>query len=368
MLGEQQTVCQDAITELMKNISPDSLQEIKQKSKELKTIKLNFDEKYTELVQFLNSMISQKSVVSRIHTLERLQRKIEIAKNVSDTLSMGKDTLVEEQVEQCTIEGVIIANLDFPNFQEMLKCCDMYSRKSEGYLDSHAFLEENYDKLSTKCLHPNARCLNLDGDTYRTIVAVTESKPRELLGSKLCVSLPGIASDYTCIGIPLYDIFVKMKKPVKNWNELANLPYIAHWRIALRNTCTEAISSRDFELPASSTILGAGLCMTVLSYIETLVSGVTAPPEEGSTLLNIIRGSFGFLLTLMSSGQNSQMKVWEMFNDDKHFTVPNNYKVWLVYQRVMKIAYMARWVTQDILKKYIKISTAFIAENSSLIN
>jgi hypothetical protein len=143
------------------------------------------------------------------------------------------------------------------------------------------------------------------------------------------------------------------------------MPEFAHFRIILRNTFVKAHSSRDLQIPADSTLLGASICMAVLECIEDLTNGITKPPEEGSTMCQIIRGSFGFLLTIAASGMNSQMKFWELFERNSKCSHPPTINIWRIYQRVMRIGRLAGWVTKGVFEKFKKINALFVMYDQS---
>ena len=80
-------------------------------------------------------------------------------------------------------------------------------------------------------------------------------------------------------------------------------------------------------------------------------------------MCQLIRGSLGFLLTIAASGMNSQMKFWELFERNPKCAYPPTKNIWEIYQRVMRIALLAGWVTKGVLRKWIKINGLYVMNN-----
>jgi len=319
----------------------------------------SFDKIYKLLLQKLNNMISQKNVYSKQASLERIQRKITISKNVERVASMTSEQIFKEIGDECSQAGFAIVTVNFPIVNNILQECGRAHRDHDQntFLDPEVFISQTID-MYYGSLGSDSRWLSSDPETIGTIKEVTENYHRDFAGSINSLTLPYYGnSGNTFMVIPLLDEFVSLTDPTQtDWKDKTNDTVIASFRIAMRSTFIEAITSRELNIPKDSTLLGCVICMLVLDYLESLTSNIHSPPEEGSNILEIIRGSLGFLLTLMSSGQNSQLKVWELFSTNKQFSSPSDPAIWKIYKRVMKIAYLARWINHSVLTRYQKIS------------
>jgi hypothetical protein len=334
------------------------LSEIVELARDYREFNKKFDTKYSELLKFIHSMISQKNVVSRVHTLERAAKKLTIAKNVATVSAMSRSEIVDLISSGCEEHGAVIADVNVDAVRHVLQNVSDFDKSKEGtYGDSNEFAALN---STTNCFQKNVRCPSLDSITYQTIVDVTVDKPRGLQSEKT-LTLPPVTGSYTsdtCIALPLFGILANIVLPNKDWKTLADVQEISSWRIAMRGTFVNAYESRDIQLSESSTSLGASLCLMILELLETLVQDRQTPPEEGDTMLYVIRGLLGLLITTMASGTNSQLKVWELFDSDSTFAVPASKDGLKIYQRTMRIALMARWVTERVATKYQKICCA----------
>ena len=335
--------------------------DILESSRKFKEIKNEFNKKYENILKFIHTqLISQKSILSKNHSLERAERKLKIVNNVNVTNSMTKEIFTKEITNNA--DEVIILNLNYSKFYNILTYIDYYSKTQHGlFIDSNKFIELYYNEFKN-CLFLNERCVTLSNDDYECIIEFADSKFKRLIGSKLSLTLPAIATEYdTTLPIPIYHLFSNITNPDNiNWKSLANEPIIAHYRIALRKTITEA-TDIDLDISVDSTLLGASICMLVIDCLENIISDLKNPPSDDGNLLKIIRGLFGFLLTLMASGVNSQLKIWEIFDLNCPLTIPTTFNNYIIYQRIMRIARMAKWITPNIINRYINVTKNFIA-------
>jgi hypothetical protein len=327
----------------------------------LKRSEKALNEKYQDVLVRLNTWSSQKGVVSKKQSLERVERKATIKSNVDAVTQMSANDIMESVYDE---NGCVIINIDCMRFNRLLDEVVRFeeSKKSDqpNFIDSNEFIAQQIGKndgLFT-CLRASERCLFLDTPTYQTVAEVTSNRIHGLSGSTKCVVIPGLANECgTCIGIPLSQEFMTNTPP--EFKTLGLLPKFANLRIALRKTTKEAHSSRDKNIDESSTVLGAGFSMIFLEALEMFTKDLTSPPEENSNVMMIIRGLLGFILTTMASGVNGQMMGWDIFGDGS--SVPTTIESWKVYQRIMLQARLAGWITPELMKKYRKVTSRAVA-------
>jgi hypothetical protein len=336
--------------------------EIKNISDQIKEIKNQFNLKYDSLLNFIgNSMMSYKGCVTRNHTLERIKRKSHIKKNVSETLSMNKNVLISEITNNTKNHGVVICNFNSDEFFNCLRNVSL----DQHYIDN--FISKNYNRF--KLIKQNIRCSLLDADCYESVVESSENTYRPFSGSKLCCVLPliGNTDDGTnaSLPIPLFDDLVNVNDPYSiNWREKCNESHIAHFRIAMRSTFLEAICTREIQISKDSKSYGGMLCVLLLEYVESFVSTLNNIPDDGSTVLYIIRGLLGFTLTFMASGLKSHIGVCDLFSQNCELNnIPSTVKIYDIYIRVLKLCKYAKWNVQKAIIKMKIISKKFVQLN-----
>lgn len=319
-----------------------------------------FNDKYQEILLKLNSMVSQKGVISRQHSLQRIERKVAIKSNVEAVKHLSINDIITKSFDN---NGCVILNIKFTKLQRILHRLQDFSERNDNFIDSNEFVSQNI--LYFDCFEPSQRCLNLDNETLQTVVEITSDKIHELTGNGKCIALPGMASECnTCFAIPLSEEFMNKNPP--DFKNLANNPKFAHFRITLRETIVQANSSRTFNLDPSSTLLGATISMIILQALEKFTKDMTSPAEENSNVQKIIRGLLGFVLTTMASGVNGQINAYELF--DNATSVPKSIESWKIYQRIMLQARFAGWINHKILAKYKKVTSRFISVFNEINN
>lgn len=323
-------------------------------AKELKKCKNKFNQDNHYILSKLNNFVSQKGVISKNHSLERINKKAIIKKNVTDVKKMSLHEIFENALDE---NGAIILNIDTTKLRNVLVQLSKFNIENmKGYISSEKFVS-NQD-IDFNCLNVSTRSQILDDEIIKVIAEVTKLIVHNLQGSSYCIALPSTDYEYsTCIPIPLRKEFMTSVAP--DFKKLANDINFASFRISLRNTIANANSTRDLKIPEDSTLLGTIICMIVLESLETFTKEMSGPPEEGSTRQEIIRGLLGFVLTTMASGINGQLKCWEVFS--KKPSIPETLKSWKITQRIMLQARFAGWITPKILRKYKIITKNYIA-------
>lgn len=348
---------------LLAAVTENRLSEVKEFSDKIGAIKISFNETYSKTLEFLNKeMVSVKGCVSKNHSLERIKRKLDIKKNVSEALAMSSSEICDEIVSSCQKEGVVLFNVNGNKLIDGLR--EMNSNTpTDGFIDAEEIISKSYGLLKESIFTPNVRCPQLDADTYSTVSSVSKNIHRGFSAAKQSLTLPTFGSvgphDVATMVVPLYDQFVDVVNPYEiNWAEKCNDPVIAHFRIALRNTFVTATECREFSFTPDSVVIGSALCLHILSFIEHYVRDVLGGniPSEGSSTLKIMRGSVGFLLTFMASGTNGQLSAWELFSPNTKAKLPTTMKMYDVYVRLLKIIPYCGWNQSIATKKLQNIS------------
>lgn len=91
-------------------------------SHQIKETTNDFNETHKKILEFLNKeMVSTKGCISKNHSLERIKRKLDIKKNVSDVLKMTSEEICEKVISACNEEGVILFNVNGIKIMEHLE-------------------------------------------------------------------------------------------------------------------------------------------------------------------------------------------------------------------------------------------------------
>lgn len=359
ILNVEMNKTRSELKQLMNECIDNDFEKFKALTLEYKNCEEVFNTKYQAILVKLNTMVSQKGVITKKQSLQRIERKATIKSNVDAVENMSASEIFKESFDE---NGCIILNLNIGFIRLLQKIQDFTKVKSDtGYIDTNEFVSKiiSMNDGSFACFTPSQRCLQLDADTLQTIAEVTISRKHELFGSEKCIAIPGLASESrTCLPIPISKEF--MSKIPPDFKSLANHPKFAHFRIALRQTISKANSTRDLEIDESSTLLGAVIAIVFLEALEIFTKDIVTKPEEGSNVQLIIRGLLGFILTTMASGVNGQVKGWDLFDNKTSF--PITMESWKIYQRIMIQARLADWITPKVLRNFNKITSVFVAE------
>ena len=364
---------------LLQSSEPD-ISAIKAVSKQIRNVSTEFDARYADILEFLNmEMVSAKGCVSMNHTLDRIKRKNDIKQNVDATLVMKSDDIINEIVDKCQTEGIVLFSVNVDHLMDCVRELHNGLHNTSGFHSVYDYIDRSYPQLCTLSpFVPNVRCLNLDSDTYSSVAAVTKTRDRPFSQSPQSLTLPFVGGQASyehvsaSLAVPLYDEFTGLENPYNtDWHTVCNNPHIAHYRIALRSTFTNSVECRDVSIRADSVELGAMLCIFILGYIETYICDVLASriPDNGSTSLRTVRGLTCFLLTLMASGVNSQISAWEIFKPfvagvKRDFTVPKSVKTFDIYFRLLKVIPYCKW-SQGIAIQNLRFIGKVMVQKSS---
>lgn len=146
-----------------------------------------------------------------------------------------------------------------------------------------------------------------------------------------------------------WDEFVNLKSPYKvRWMEKCNEPHIAALRIIMRNTLSQAVASREYNLQPGSNETGALMSALLMASMSKLAAMRTSRPTEivgkaEDTVTRLMRGLFGNLLTIAGSGLRPLSMVWQLFGQHPQYDIPATRGDWVWYETVVKLYPYTGW-------------------------
>lgn len=145
-----------------------------------------------------------------------------------------------------------------------------------------------------------------------------------------------------------WDEFVDLKSPYGvRWMEKCNEPHIAALRIVMRGTLSQAVASREHNLYAASPEIGNLMSALLMAAMSKLAAMRTTAPvvleTAEDTVVRLMRGLFGNLLTIAGSGVRPLSFVWQLFGLHPQFDVPANDTEWVWYQTVVALYPFTGW-------------------------
>lgn len=145
-----------------------------------------------------------------------------------------------------------------------------------------------------------------------------------------------------------WDEFVRLKDPFHTrWMEKCNEAHIAALRIIMRSTLSMATVSREFAFqpgsPEVGELMGALLMSAMGKLAATRNTAPTEVAEAEDTVIKLMRGLFGNLLTVAGSGVRPMSMVWQLFGQHPQFDIPDGAKEWLWYQNVVQLYPFTGW-------------------------
>jgi hypothetical protein len=115
-----------------------------------------------------------------------------------------------------------------------------------------------------------------------------------------------------------WDEFVNLESlyTVK-WMEKCNEAYIGVLRIIMRDTLSQAVASREHNIQPGSPETGHLMSPLLMAAMSKLAAMRTTAPtvldRAEDTVIRLMRGLFGNLLTIAGSGVRPLSMVWELF-------------------------------------------------------
>ncbi|EWC46029.1 hypothetical protein DRE_04822 [Drechslerella stenobrocha 248] len=312
-------------------------------------------------VDALGALVSSRISSTRQYDLKQLIRRQKIQDNVAASKEMTYDGLAELLEEHCTEIGVVIANIDNERFRTLLgKTKDKVVLQYLQELQSADDKQENEKDNKICKLDDRIQYLNsLDCGVILPVSQADHSGPLAAPTGQLSLSVPyGVLTDTSgsAFVFPCFDQFINIKHPYsQHWVELCNVHHVSMLRILQRNTISAAVQSREHMIPPASTDLGFALAYALMDAMSSLAaarSGVPAEAKKGDeldTTTNMMRGLFGYLMTLLASGVRPLSMAWQMLSRTAAVEVPPPNEMWL-YVRIARLFPYTAWPRAQLAK------------------
>ncbi|KAH8592190.1 hypothetical protein B0O99DRAFT_663354 [Bisporella sp. PMI_857] len=317
------------------------------------------------LTEALGNVVSTQTSSSRTHDLKRLVRQNAIKNNVDAAKTMNFQQLGELLELHADQMGVLVVHVDTGAYQRYLtdalyaksppqiEVCSLDTRTIHlDGLDAGIVLEQSQEDHNGPLVSQSGR--------KQPIMAMSSLDKESPHGSMLA---------WVC-----WDEFVTLEDPYAvRWMEKCNDPHIAALRIIMRSTLSDAISSRELGLTASSLATGQLMASLLMSAMQKLAATRTSPPQiiakptDTSTLL--MRGLFGNLLTVAGSGVKPMSFVWQLFGKFPQFEVPNTDNDWYWYETLVRLMPYTGWQVEQLKSNVIglldKVIFGVITKNNT---
>lgn len=314
------------------------------------------------LTEALGNVVSTQTTSSRAHDLKRLARQITIQGNVANAKQMTFKKLSEILEEHASQMGVLLVNIRTGPYMR--------------YISESLYLREVCLPSEDEPCFLDERVLYLDGLDAGIVLEASQHEHSGPLESQQGPEHPILALPYlnkrhgrsgSMLAWVCWDEFALLKAPYKvRWVEKCNDSHIAALRIIMRNTLSQAVSSRDvIKLQPSSKetghLMGALLMSTMrkladtrstvprvaqelvqqASEIDRTEMHTTGESLDTSTLL--MRGLLGNLLTTAGSATQPISYVWQLFGQNPALEIPASSMAWSWYEHTTRMLPYSGW-------------------------
>lgn len=318
------------------------------------------------LTNTLGNIVSIQTTSSRTHDLKRLARQTTIRSNALSTSGMDFGNLSCVLEEHASKLGVLLVNIR----------TDPYMR----YISESLYLTENCSASGFDTCFLDPRILYLEGLDAGIVLEASQAEhsgplAREQNQGRVSLALPylnkNLGNNGSMLAWVCWDEFVLLQTPyIVRWTDKCNDGHIAALRIIMKNTISEAVSSRSVTgLEGSSTstaqLMGALLMIAMYKLVETRITVPVASSDtdawtkevaspqradsvttQGSidTSILLMRGLFGNLLTIAGSGTPSMSYVWQLFRGiPGTFDIPTSTVAWSWYENTTRLLPYTGW-------------------------
>ncbi|KAH7393397.1 hypothetical protein BKA64DRAFT_755541 [Cadophora sp. MPI-SDFR-AT-0126] len=297
-----------------------------------------FQKGLESIITLLSNMMSSQTTSKRTHDLQRLRRQAAIQTNVEAVKSMTFETLAGLLETKAADMGVMLLNIETSHYQELL-----------GSLKSN-FLNVDI------CCDLDSRVLFLEGFDAGIIIEQSQANHDGPLKHQLGPTHPILALPYlsqergtgSMVAWVCWDEFVNLDSPFKvRWMDKCNESHIAALRIIMRDTLSQAVSSREHNMqpgnPETGQLMSALLmaAMSKLAAMRTTAPTRTVNAED--TITKLMRGLFGNLLTTAGSGVRPLSMVWQLLSHEPKFDIPTSGVAWSWYESVVRLYPFSGW-------------------------
>ncbi|KAF5025516.1 hypothetical protein F66182_2421 [Fusarium sp. NRRL 66182] len=290
------------------------------------------------VISNLANMMSSQTTSTKTHDIKRLVRKTQIQNNVEATKSMTFDTLTGLLEQHAQEMGVMLLKIETEPYEQLL------SRLKDSAFDARS------------CCKLDSRILHLDGFDAGIIMQQSQSQHSGPLKSQAGPCHPTLALPYlsqgrgpgSMLAWVCWDEFVNLKSPYHvRWVEKCNESHIAALRIMMRDTLSCAVASRQHSIGASSPETGQLMSSLLMAAMSKLAGMRTTAPvvidNADDTVIKLMRGLFGNLMTIAGSGVRPLSMVWQLFGVKSLFDIPVTDADWVWYERVVELYPYTGW-------------------------
>lgn len=312
-------------------------------------------------------MISAQTSSKRAHDLQRLRRQAAIQSNVDLVKSMTFETMAGLLETKASEMGTLLLNIETLPYQQLLR------RLKTESLDAFP------------CCALDSRVLFLEGIDAGIVMEQSQAHHEGPLKHQLGPSHPILAIPYlskdrgtgSMLAWVCWDEFVNLKSPFKvRWMEKSNESHIAAFRIIMRNTLSQAVSSREHNLRPGDKETGQLYCALLMAAMARLASMRTTAPTRTvnaeDSVTKLMRGLFGNLLTTAGSGVQPMSMVWQLFGLEPRLEVPQCPVAWSWYEKVVALYPYSGWPLGSFhanLEKLLdKVIIAVVTKNEDQTN
>ncbi|KAK6505660.1 hypothetical protein TWF481_007551 [Arthrobotrys musiformis] len=312
------------------------------------------------LIDALGALVSSRISSTRKYDLKQMIRKQKILDNVAASKDMTYDSLALLLEEHCSDIGMVIANVEENEFKTLL------GKVKESALLPH--LQQITNRASNVCsLDDRVQYLSgLDSGIILPLSQDGHVGPLARNKGELAISFPyGVSKNESgsAFAFACFDQFINIKHPYSQfWVELCNLHHVSMFRILQRATVTSAIQSRELQIPPASKDLGFLLAYSLTDAMKSLAASRAGIPkeakfgEEVDTTTKMMRGLFGYLMTMLAAGVQPMSMAWQMLSKTTTLEAPPKEEFWL-YARIIELFPYTAW-PQAQFKKNVRLLVA----------
>ncbi|RVD82590.1 uncharacterized protein DFL_007012 [Arthrobotrys flagrans] len=312
------------------------------------------------LIDALGTLVSSRISSTRKYDLKQMIRKQKILDNVAASKDMTYESLASLLEEHCSDIGMVIANVEEQQFKALL------GKVKESTLLPH--LQQITNRESNICILDD-RVQYLSGLDSGIILPLSQdghTGPLARNKGELALSFPyGVSKNESgsAFAFACFDQFINIKHPYSQfWVELCNLHHVSMFRILQRATVTSAIQSRELQIPPASKDLGFLLAYALTDAMKSLAATRSGIPEEAKfgeevdTTVKMMRGLFGYLMTMLAAGVQPMSMAWQMLSKTTTLEAPPKEEFWL-YARIIELFPYTAW-PQAQFKKNVRLLVA----------
>ncbi|KAK6342947.1 hypothetical protein TWF718_008325 [Orbilia javanica] len=312
------------------------------------------------LIDALGALVSSRISSTRKYDLKQMIRKQKILDNVAASKDMTYESLASLLEEHCTDIGMVIANVEAKEFKTLLE------KVKESTLLPH--LQQITNRESNVCsLDDRVQYLSgLDSGIILPLSQEGHTGPLARNKGELALSFPyGVSKNEagSAFAFACFDQFINIKHPYSQfWVELCNLHHVSMFRILQRGTVTSAIQSRELQIPPASKDLGFLLAYALTDAMKSLAATRSGVPEEAKfgeevdTTTKMMRGLFGYLMTMLAAGVQPTSMAWQLLSKSTTLEAPPKEEFWL-YARIIELFPYTAW-PQAQFKKNVRLLVA----------